>query len=66
MQNWRHHDMFYLRDSEAFLFSLDKNQKYMNKNTGNEINADISYGPAFGSGVIGSDLKIANNANQNN
>ncbi len=65
-QNWRHNDK-YLNDYEAFLFSLDKNQKYMNKNTGKEIHAYNGLGPTFGCGfLIDPDLLITNNSNQNN
>ena len=48
-ENWLH-AAAYRNDPEAFVFSLDRNQKYLQKNTGYSMNANSAYGPTFGGG----------------
>ena len=53
----------YREDKEAFIFSLDTYQKFVQfKNFGNAIYDDSSYGPTFGNGF---DLCIANGCKSN-
>lgn len=47
----------YIGDPEAYLFSVDKKEKYTTKNTGHSLFDHVSYGPTFGHGH---DIHVAN------
>ena len=53
----------YKKGSNGFIFSLDNNEIYYNKNNQNNIYCTSSYGPAFGGGH---DFYICDSCNSNN
>jgi len=44
-------------DSDAFVFSLNKKQKFESKNKKNSISNQINYGPIFGDGAYAIDIQ---------
>ena len=60
--SWNQNSSSYISGSNGFIFSLDNNDIYYNKNGSYNIYGHSSYGPYFGSG----DFYISDNCNTNN